>query len=464
LQLLAPFGAPWPLNAASVWRGVAPVEPGHFLRAGADGIGRTERWWTPPEPELPLAESAESIREALVAAVEARTASGQPFSADLSGGMDSAVLCYLAARSGLPMTTVHYETVDPANHDPVWAARCRPDLPDAEHLVIPPGAMPGPYSELATMAPDADLEAPLSLIRRATVEYLTATVAGAGSRRHLMGLGSDELFRPSHMCLNAVARRHPLRAVRQVRAKKSMRRWSWLTTMRGLAAAGPYPRWLAEQADRLAVERRWDDAAVDWEVAAKMPLWATADAVDAARRLVRDAAAAEPEPLAAIPVQHEMIRLTRINGTMVRRASRVGEASDVSFQAPFLDDRVLEAALSVRLADRMAYGWAKPVLSAAMRDIAPADLLARKDKGDQSPELFVTLRRYRRELMEFCDEARLVRLGMVDPEVLRTVMMGLHPDARHVLPFDSTLQTELWLRSLPSRHAPAGLVTQGARG
>ncbi|MEE6263534.1 asparagine synthase-related protein [Plantactinospora sonchi] len=447
LQILAPFGPPWPLNDRCLWRGVRTLTPGHRLGIEADGTARTVSWWTPPEPEVPLAEGAGVLRDALVAAVEARTARGVPVSADLSGGMDSTSLCYLIAGQGVPLVTFHYDSVDPSSEDRLWAARCLPDLPVTRHLVVPPGTGPGMYAELATPDPCPDLEAPLSMIRRATVEHSARQVAEAGSRRHVMGLGSDELFRPSLMTLHALARRHPLRSVRQIRAFRSMRRWSWATTVRSLSPIEPYPRWLASRADQLTTERRWD-AEVDWEVAAKMPPWATREAVDAARRLLLDAAAERPEPLAGLPVQHEMIRLSQVNGTMIRRSSRVGEQFGVSFQAPFVDDRVLEAALSIRLADRMAVGWAKPVLSAALRGVAPDDLLARKNKGDHSPELYTALRRYRRELRDLCDDSHLVRLGLADRDALASVLFGLHPDARPLMPFDVTLNYELWLRSL----------------
>jgi Asparagine synthase (glutamine-hydrolyzing) len=474
LQILAPFGAPWPLSNRCLWRGVHTLAPGHRLEIETDGADRTVSWWTPPEPELPLAEGAGALREALTAAVGARAVTGVSVSADLSGGMDSTSLCYLLTHLGVPLVTFHHDSVDPSSEDRHWVQRCLPDLLVTRHLVVPPGAGPGTYAELAAPDPEPDLEAPLSMIRRATVEYTARQVAAAGSRRHIMGLGSDELFRPSLMTLHALARRHPVRSIRHIRAVRSMRRWSWVTTVRSMYAIEPYPRWLASLARQLTTERRWD-AEVDWEVAPKMPPWATREAVDAARRLLRDAAAENPEPLAGLPVQHEMIRLTQVNGTMIRRGSRVGERFGVSFESPFLDDRVLETALSIRLVDRMAIGWAKPVLAAALRGVVPEDLLARKNKGDHSPELYVALRRYRRELGQLCDDSRLARLGLIDPEALRSVLFGLHPDARPLMPFDATLHCELWLRALsehadvtipvPTRITPNAPVTQleGAR-
>ncbi|MER8073077.1 asparagine synthase-related protein [Streptomyces sp. NPDC094034] len=445
LQLLAPFGPPWPLNSRSVWRGVRTLPPGSCLEMRQEGAS-VRTYWTPPDPEVPVAEGAAAIRTALENAVEARTARGGTISADLSGGKDSTSLCFLAARHDAPLVTVHLRSSDAANEDHAWATRCAAQLPGARHLTIPMSDTPGLYSESA-MAADQDADAPLSFVRRPMMEHLARLVSGHGSTLHLQGMGSDELFLPSALSLHGLVRRHPLGAMRQVRAMKSMRRWSWATTARNLLHSESYPRWLRRAADGIAAERAWGTS-IDWEVAPKMPPWATADAVDVARRMIRRAAEEHAEPLAALPVHHEMLRLTQVNGTAIRASSRIGARYGMSFQAPYVDDQVLTAAMSVRLADRLVPGQVKPVLAAAMRGIAPDDLLDRKSKGDASPELYIGLRRHRRRLLELFDDSRMARLGLVEPDGIRTVLRGLHADARPVMPFDPTLLTELWLRSV----------------
>jgi asparagine synthase (glutamine-hydrolysing) len=154
-------------------------------------------------------------------------------------------------------------------------------------------------------------------------------------------------------------------------------------------------------------------------------------------------------------VQHEMLRLTQINGWAMRRNSRITSQFGVSLQAPFLDDRVLEAALSIRLEDRMTVGRFKPVLAATMRGIAPDSLLDRKTKGDASAELYAGLRHHRRELLELWDNSLLVQMGLVDADALRTLFLDLHPTTRPLVPLDPTLACEAWLRSLPISARPA---------
>ncbi|BBJ39371.1 hypothetical protein SSPO_020890 [Streptomyces antimycoticus] len=463
LQLLTPFGPPWPLNMTSLWRGVRTLLPGHYVDIRADGTERTIRYWTPPEPELPLEPGVAALREALETAVAARTSRGATISADLSGGKDSTSLCFLAARHDTRLVTVHVQSSDPANEDRIWAARCADRLPHAQHLVVPMNATPGIYAEVASdTAQDSDT--PLSFARRPMMEHVARLVADHGSAVHLQGTGSDELFIPSALSLQALAHSHPLSAVRPVRAMKSMRRWTWATTLHVLLYNQSYPRWMASAAEGITAERAWGTA-VDWEIAPKMPPWATADAIDAVRRRIHHAASQNPEPLAPLPVHHEMLRLTQVNGTAVRTSSRIGAGFGVSFQAPFIDDRVLEAAMSIRPADRMAPGQVKPVLAAAMRGIAPDDLLARQSKADASPELYIGLRRHRRRLTELFEDSRLAHLGLVDVDGIRTVLNSLHIDTRPLMPFELTLANELWLRALPTHARPAGTPTpQPVRG
>src|SRR5919106_6173629 len=87
----------YPLAGQPVWRGVALVPTDHYLMLDDDGRHRSVRWWTPPEPVVPMAEGALALREALVAAVAARTRGRQLVSCDLGGG-DSTAVCCLAAH------------------------------------------------------------------------------------------------------------------------------------------------------------------------------------------------------------------------------------------------------------------------------------------------------------------------------------------------------------------------------
>jgi asparagine synthase (glutamine-hydrolysing) len=225
--------------------------------------------------------------------------------------------------------------------------------------------------------------------------------------------------------------------------------------VRNFARSPSYAQWLSSRSDRLTqpAPARYNE--VGWELPSRLPPWVTPDATVTVRRMLRDAAAQAPQPIAALPVQHEMMRLTQINGTAVRHSSTIGAPFGVSFQAPYIDDRVLEVALSIRLEDRIKIGSVKPVLAAAMRGLAPDRLLDRTSKSDAIWISYAGLRRHRRELLELCDDSYLARMGLVDSSLLRSAFLNLHLNGRTMAPLDRTFKCEMWLQSLRELRDPA---------
>lgn len=448
LYLLNPFGSPWPLNETSLWKGVRALRPGHYLEISPDGAEQPVSWWSPPEPETSLASGAILVQDALDAAVAARSGRAKVISADFSGGMDSTSLSFLAAGKSADLVTIHYEASGGLNDDKLWADRCRSELPDARHLTVERGMGPALYSPLS--AAQLDLEGPAPLARpRARIEHVLRLAAEAGATRHMQGTGGDELFFATTTCLHSLSRQNPRRSIRHIRAAASRYRWNMATTVRQFSPIKPYPRWLTQSAARLTDQRVWGYE-TGWEVALRMPPWATEEAVRIARKLIREAAADNPEPFAALPAQHEMIRGIQANGWIVRGLSRIAEQFGVLLEAPYTDDRVLESALSIRFEDRISTSHMKPVLAAAMRGIVP-HVLDRQTKADGSTDFYEGLRQHRQELWGLFEDSHLARLGLIDPEAIRPLLFGEHADARPFMPFDATLGVELWLRSTSAR-------------
>lgn len=95
VRLLWPV--PHPLVERPMWRGINAVPPGSALIA-TGGRARLSRWWQPPRATRSIGEAASEAREALSTAVDARVRRGV-VSCDLSGGLDSTSICFLAAET-----------------------------------------------------------------------------------------------------------------------------------------------------------------------------------------------------------------------------------------------------------------------------------------------------------------------------------------------------------------------------
>ncbi|SHN47902.1 asparagine synthase-related protein [Cryptosporangium aurantiacum] len=444
-HLLSP-SPPWPLSEQSDWQGVEPVATDHYLELRRDSGARVVRWWRPPDPDTPVADAA-TVRDALTEAVALRTARGGTLSADLSGGMDSTSLCFLAASGPAELVTMRWGGRDLANDDAAWSARAAAKLPRARHVVIPPSEVPLNFAGLTTDRTDP--EAPFAWIRgRAIMGLQARRLAELGSTVHLTGHGGDELFYALPMYDHTVIRQQPVRYLQTLRMHQALRRWSVPKTLRQLWDNRSYGRWLADAGRALgAPPTRQAIPCSDWGVAITLPPWATPDAVTTMRDALLGSAHT-CAPLHPLRGQHVVLQTVRECGASIRQVNRLTSAHGVSWHAPYLDDRVVEAVLAVRIADRAEPRSYKAVLGAAMRGIVPPELLGRPSKAEYSADVYAGLKRHRPELLELCDGMRLAELGLVDAGMFRSAVLGLHPTSRTLIPLFRTLACETWLRSI----------------
>ncbi|MGW1072463.1 asparagine synthase-related protein [Streptomyces sp. NPDC002537] len=453
---LLPAGAVHPVEGRSIWHGVMAVPPDHCLVIEPDGRAAVRRWWTAPDPVVPLAEAAGALRVALAAAVDSCTAGGGTVSADLSGGLDSTSLCFLAARGPARLVTTHRQGADPVNSDAVWAERVRAELPDAEHHSV--GQDGAPLWFAGAGGPHPALEEPGAWVRDAArLADLARRMGAAGSRLHLAGHGGDELFSVTPRYLHDLARDHPFKAPAHVRTHRLRMRQPLRPLLRALADRSTYAEWLALAAEEMdASPVTFTAPTMAWGPPLRMPPWATQDAVRSARGLLREAVADTPGPLAPHRAQHDAVQYARTAGVTVRRLDQATTRAGLPLAAPCLDDPVLAAALSARLHERAGPTAYKPLLTAAMREIVPATLLTRTSKGDYSTDFYIALHRHRAELLELFDGSLLAGMGLIDTAVLRDALLIPHPTPHIVTHLSQTLACETWLHSLRRiDHAPA---------
>ncbi|MFD3580283.1 asparagine synthase-related protein [Streptomyces sp. NPDC058644] len=460
---------PYPLDDHCVWQGVRALPSFDCLLLDADGRARTRRWWTPPEPQRAWQEGVPAVRAALTAAVGACTAGGGTVSADMSGGMDSTSLCFLAAREqersrppGAKLVTLRWQSLDPQNDDAAWAERAATHLPDSEHVTPARDQWPHWYSDLTALTEDAvPTDEPGPWVRDgARIASLCRLMTDRGSRLHLMGGGADELFSTFPPHLHDYVRRHPLAAYARIRTQRASQHWPLGPLLRQLADGRTYGQWLsvwargltaAEPASAALVRRAPSTA---WGMDLRMPPWATRDAALAVQSLLREAAESA-EPLAARRGQHTALACVRTGGRGLRQLDQVTSRSGLGQAAPYLDDQVIEAALAIRVEERSTPGRYKPVLAEAVRGIVPDDLLRRSTKGEYSTDFHVGLRHNRAALVEQFDGSMLARAGLIDDETVRASLLGVHPTPEGLRSLSSSLGSEIWLRARPGRTRPA---------
>jgi asparagine synthase (glutamine-hydrolysing) len=447
LQLLEPHVL-YPLAGQPVWQGVEQLPTDHYLVLDRDRH-RSVRWWTPPEPAVPMAEGAPALREALSAAVAARVRGNELISCDL-GGLDSTSVCCLAAQEEAKVVAYTAASLDPFADDVVWAGRTVAGLGNVEHHIIPAEEMPLVYHGL-------ELDDPLDEPCAATVDrdrwlIIAGRAAARGSRIHLTGMGGDELLYGSLAHLHSMLRITPRIALRHLRGFAAKYRWPRKQMLRQLADTRPYPAWLASVADTLAAPPPpMNEPLLDWGFRPRLPPWATPAAVQAVQELIR-AEAATVEPLAKGRGQHRELEAMRFVSRISRQLDQMASRMGVTLAAPYHDDRVIEAGLAVRPQERITPWRYKPLIIEAMGGIVPDESLTRQTKANGSCDVDQGLRRHRGELLALWEDSRLARLGLIDADALRETCMRPLPPELQFGALDQTVACEVWLRSL--EHAP----------
>jgi asparagine synthase (glutamine-hydrolysing) len=443
----------YPLAGQPVWHGVALLPTDHYLVLDGDGRHRSVRWWSPPEPVVPMAEGAPALREALSAAVAARGPGRELVSCDL-GGLDSTAICSLAANGDAKVVAYTAASPDPLADDVAWAVRTVAGLGNVEHHIIPAEEMPLVYHGLA--AADDRLDEPCSATADRDRWLIIARRAAArGSRLHLTGFGGDELLYGSLAHLHALVRTNPRIALGHLRGFAAKYRWPRGQVLRQLSDRSPYHEWLARVADSLTAPRPpLETPLLEWGFTPRLPPWATPDAVQAVRELIR-AEAPTTEPLARGRGQHRELETMRFVSRITRQCGQMAARMGVTLAAPYYDDRVIEAGLAVRPQERITPWRYKPLILKAMRGIVPDESLTRQTKANGTGDEEPGLRRHRAEVLALWEDSRLGRLGLIDADALRETCTRPLPPHLQLSALHETVACEVWLRSLEPLIVPS---------
>lgn len=444
-HLLEPV--PYWLGEQPLLVGVTPVPPTHHLIMTPDGVcrGQPSRWLH-HEPTLGLREGAEQVRARLSAAVAIRTAAGGVITSEMSGGYDSTSISYLATSGPASTVLLTADSRDSTSEDITWARRAATGLPGVEHIVLPPAELPFMYAGLHSAGARLD-EPSIAVPGRERVLTLVRRAAARGSRLHLTGHGGDHLFTSVPTPYHDMMRSHPVTALRQLRAFGSLAAWPRGELLREIADRRDYRTWWRAHAQPRVGQPDVHAPMLGWAVPPYLPSWIGADGVHAIHgRLVE--LAENSQPLGLARGEHAELDSIFEGVRMVRALNQLATSAGVPLAAPFFDDKVVDACLSVRPHERISAWRYKPLLHAAMQDIVPDSVLSRSSKDDGSIDVAYGLDKHRDELVALWEDSRLAEVGLVDAGLLRRLCA--HPSSPELEQgaLYSTIACELWLRGL----------------
>jgi asparagine synthase (glutamine-hydrolysing) len=367
----------------SMFVGIWKLMPGHRLICEA-GRFRVERFWHPPQPTPPSwndAQGAEAFRTVLERAVSAQMVSDVPLGAFLSGGIDSsAVVAFMARHSATPVKTyaIGFAHVSGAAvyNELAWARRVARHFRTDHHeiLVRPDAARLLPHLLWHLDEPVAD--------SAFVTTYLVAELARRDVAVILSGVGGDELFGGYRRYLGtaydqwyarlpAWVRRHLAPAVARALPQDRASR------------LGDFGRQLARYVTTACdpPEVRYRAYVEVWGRAAQQllrePVPDEPDAVDLAFREADD-----PDPVNRLS---RVDLLTQLPDDLLALTDRMTMAVSLECRVPFLDNAMVDLALSMPGSLKVRGCRLKHLMKQALRGILPAEILRRPKRGFGAP-------------------------------------------------------------------------------
>ncbi|SDZ36394.1 asparagine synthase (glutamine-hydrolysing) [Amycolatopsis xylanica] len=445
---------PHPLPEEPLWKGVAAVPPEEYLLLDKSGA-RTSLWWRRPEPVLSRVDGATGLRAALTDAVSVRTRAGGTVHCDLSGGLDSTPLCYLAAQGPAEVLANTAYNEDPGGReDLLWARRALPSMPRVRHTTSSTDDMPQFFEgvESITERLDAPTQAYLTAPR---IRHSIEAALGGGARLYLNGLGGDHLLHGLPVWDHGIFRRRPWLAWRRARTNAMLTNRPLWRVGRELLNSESYRDWLLRMIGGARQDRHEESAiTLGWDLPFMLPRWLSKDAIAAVTARMRQIGA-DAVPLGPDRARHAELAIVRDGCRIVRGTQQYAATMGMPFEAPFFDDRVVEACFAVRHEERDTPMEFKPLIKEAMRGALPGEFLARGSKASGSPQAARGLRDHWRTLLPLCEQSPLVGLGIVDFAALANSESPEHMGVRDSL-FDYTVNCAVFLRNQVP--APAALA------
>jgi asparagine synthase (glutamine-hydrolysing) len=356
-------------GARTLFRGIEQLVPGHRLLLDRDLKGMPRRYWRvqfPGRDDEQTAASGEQFRALMKRSVESHMMSDVPLGMQLSGGLDSSLVSYLASRaSPFPLKTFSVGVSAEAYNEFPYSFEVARSI-GTDHCAIPGGAEDFDR-ELDSMVwyMDLPIDHPnsvfLYLLCKRAKQDVTVLLTGEGADELLAGYeryAYYEQVRRKVAALPGWVRR----AAVVTPGGGSLRKLRMLRDWARLGPGGMAIRNSAFGTRRMLAMLSRDLA------------------VDLSEREAVLRHFADGEPLETLLRLDQEVYLVSV----LHRQDRVSMGASVEARVPFLDHHVIEASNRLPIAAKLA-GRGKAVLRRAARGLIPDSVVDRPKMGFPIP-------------------------------------------------------------------------------
>ena len=366
----------------TIYAGIHRLPAGHALVASAAGV-RCWRYWRPellaPLTGLSRAECAQGLRAVLTEAVRCRIDGASSPGAMLSGGLDSSAIVAVAstlAGGGLETFTLA-DATDPQHCAEVLAVQAMAQPLRLRARFVELGAADSVFHRY--LESGDQFEDPFEWFYFLPLASVIETAAHHGRRVLLEGGDGDLLFYSADASLQAIARRRMyarlpslVRAYRNHGLPPRWKHWAWRLT------AESTPESLRALYRRMKPSRfALHDEMFATHLSRLRP--------HVRNRYLEYARARRPQRLWSSTVTDAHAHTDKLLCGVVQWGhqceAQMAERIGIEQRSPFADRRVMEFAVRMPVEAKLFSEWYKHVLRLAIEDIAPAQVVWRRDIG-----------------------------------------------------------------------------------
>lgn len=439
----------YPFQNISLWEGVNKIKPFCVLRYGKNQKIEESKLWMPPELNSDVEGTLQNIRERFFELLTMYTSSYSNISTDLSGGVDSASIAYGLKAQNAKIKLYHAKTDSSINSDTKWATMIANDMYESLHL-LPTIGESGKRFE--TSLPYSGFTLPESPILWADTEgYIEKIIhlnEKVGDAVHFVGLGGDELFTPMPAYAWSLVRQNKFRSIAFSIQYSLLTRISILKGVSNLLDRRSFKEALKQEVDigfGRARSRR-NESDLNWFGKITIPTWLAKDYHDPCYQMAMETLEETPNGLDSDRSKHQALESLLFQRRILSQLNDI-YGSRLSWQALFLDAKIMESALSIPMRHHLDPMITKPMLYQALKGIIPIEVFSRGFKGDYSAFLYRGYKDAVKKNIHRVRDFNVVKLGLVDPDILVSELSM--PTALHnrIVAFERLAAVERWLQN-----------------
>jgi asparagine synthase (glutamine-hydrolysing) len=415
---------------ATIFKNVAKLEPGHYLKITKKKVDKGVYYTIPYDESkvsnnrLNYEEQKEKLTELLDDSTRLRLIADVPVGAFLSGGIDSSVVVALASRHTDKLNTFSIGFKDEPFFDETKYANLVAKEFNTNHTVFSltnDDLFDNIFNALDYLdEPFADSSAlAVYILSKRTSQKVKVALSGDGADEMFAGYNKHmgELrIREGGLAVEAISVLNPLwKALPKSRSGflgNKIRQFKRLSEGKKLSAAERYWRWCG-YADENTAKKLFSNksksmlSGIDYDIRKKNVLKHISSSGDINEVLRTD------------------MELVLTNDMLVK-VDMMSMANSLEVRSPFLDHRVVDFAFSLPASSKIDKGMKKKLVQDAFRNILPEELYRRPKQGFEVP----LLKWFRRELRSLINDDLLndrfiSEQGIFDLEEIRKLKQKL---------------------------------------